>query len=383
MTISTKSIAGFVSDEIATWSAQTGTSPVFSSGDPLLAFWQSISVQLDFLQAQIQIVLGLARAQTSTGADLDSWMLQFNFFRLPANFATGAEVFSNPSAASSQIVVPIGTLVQTIGGDTQYEVVADSTQSSYSAAAGGYVLAPGQTSVTATVEALVAGSVSNVLANTLVQFGSSLPGIASVTNPSPITNGVDAESDAAFRARFILYLATLAKATMAAILAAALSVQQGLQISLLENQQPNGVPLLGSFTVIADDGSGDPPASLLNAIFNAVDATRAFSVQPFVVGPVRLLISITLAVRLGTLPTGVLPAAVYVSIQNAIAAMVNALGPGATLSGSAVISTALSVSGVASVSPSSVLLNGSAADLAPTAQQEIRTQNSSIAVSAY
>ncbi len=383
MTILQKTISGIVSDEVATWSAQTDTTPVFTSGDPLLAFFQSVAVQVDFLQAQIQIVLNLARAQTSTGADLDSWMRQFNFFRLGADFATGLETFIRLTPSSSQVVVPIGAIVQTVGGEIQYEVVSDSTQSAYSVTAGGYVLPAGQLSVDATVEALVGGSASNVLANTLVQFGSSLPGIDQVTNLSPITNGQDAEPDASFRSRFILYLATLAKATEAAIRAAALSVQQGLLISLLENVQPNGTALLGSFTVVVDDGSGNPPASLLNAVFNAVDAVRAFSVQPFVVGPIQLVVTITLGVRLGTLPAGTLAAAVYVSVQNAIAAMVNELGPGEPLTGSSVIQAALSISGVASVSPSSVTLNGATADLMPTLQQEVRTSTATIAVSTY
>jgi len=382
MTIPTKLISGFVSDMIATWSAQTGTSTSFSDGDPLLAFWQSVSAQLDFLQAQIQLVLALARAQTSTGADLDSWMAQFNFVRLPADFATGPESFRKLVPAATAILVPVGAIVQTVGGAIQYEVVADTNNSAYNAAADGYVLAIGQTAITATVEALVGGSGSNLLANQLIQFGSSVPGIDQVTNPAPITNGLDAESDPSFRSRFILYLATLAKATKAAILAAAMSVQQGLLIALLENQQPDGTVLLGSFTVIADDGSGSPPASLLNAIFNAVDAVRAFSVQPFVVPPTSLQAVIALAVNLAPIP-GIVPANVNTAVQNAIAAMTNQLPPGARLNGSAIITAALSVFGVVAVNPSSVTINGISADLIPSIQQEIRTSVIAITVDNY
>ena len=384
MTIQSKTIAGLVSDEVATWSAATSTTPVFESGDPLLAFFQAVAVQLDFLQAQVQSVLFLARAQTSTGADLDSWMAQFNFTRLGPTFATGPEMFIRLVPSNSQIVVPVGAIVQTPGGGVQYEVVADPDEPTWSNDAQGYILAPGQLSLTATVEALTGGTAANVQANTLVQFGSSIPSIDQVTNPAPITNGVDAESDEAFRARFILYLATLAKATKSALMAAALSVQQGLLISLLENQRPDGSTLLGSFTCIADDGSGDPPAALLDAIFNQLDATRAFSVEPFVTQPIPLQVTITLAVRLESpLPIGVTSATVYVAIQNAIAAMVNKLAPGVTLTGSSVVQTALSVADVASVSTASITLNGSTNDLVPAAQQEIRTSVNHVAVSSY
>lgn len=380
MTIPTKTIAGFVSDETATWAAQTGTTPVFSSGDVLLAIFQAVSVQLDFLQAQAQLVLNLARAQTSTGADLDSWMAQFSFLRLPANFATGPELFQRATAASAQIVVPAGAIVQTVGGGTQFQVVEDTTQTSWSSTLDGYVLAPGQTSVTATVEALIGGSASNVLANQLVQFGSSVPGIDAVTNPAPITNGVDAETDAAFRSRFVLYLATLAKATYSAILAAATGVQQGVLINLLENQDPEGNTLLGSFTVVADDGSGDPPETLLAAIYNAVDAARAFSVQPFVTGPTVLQAAIALSVRLIDPSTA---AATGVAVQNAVATMVNDLAPGATLYLSSIIIAATVVNGVAAVNAASVTINGVAVDLSPTTSQEVRTTVNSIAVSNY
>lgn len=380
MTISTKSIQGFVSDAIATWSARTGTSPVFTEGDPLLAFWQSTAVQFDFLQAQIQIVLAMSRAQTASGADLDSWMGQFNFLRLPATFSTGPETFLRLTPASSQVIVPAGAIVQTVGGGAQFTVVADAAQPTWSATANGYALAVGQTSLTATIQALVAGPPGDVTANTVTQFGSSVPGIDQITNPAPITNGIAGETDASLRLRFVLYLATLAKATKAAIQAAAAGVQQGLLIGLLENQQPNGTTLLGSFTVIADDGGGNPPTSLITAVFNAVDITRAFSVQPFVVPPTSIQAVIALAINL---VSGAIAATVNTAVQNAIAASVNGLGPGARLNGSAIITAALSVAGVASVNPSSVTINGGSADLIPTIQQEIRTTVASIAVSNY
>lgn len=380
MTIPQKLITDFVSDMVTVWSAETQTSPVFTDGDPLLAFWQSVSTQLDFLQAQIQLVLALARAQTSSGADLDTWMAQFNFTRLPANFATGPETFIRLTPSANQIVVPAGALVQTVGGGIQYAVVEDDSEPTWSTAAGGYVLAAGQLSLTATVEALVGGSAGNVLADQVTQFASSLPGIDQITNPAPFTNGADAESDVDFRQRFILYLATLAKATRSALLAAATSVQQGLQISLLENQQPNGLPLLGSFTVVADDGSGNPPTTLLNAIFNAVDETRAFSVQPFVVQPSAIQVLIALAINM---TNGSFSATTNTAVQNAIATMVNQLPPGGRLNGSAIITAALSVPGVAAVNPASVTINGGTSDLIPNISQEVRTTVNNITVSVY
>jgi uncharacterized phage protein gp47/JayE len=380
VTLPLKTISGLTSDMVAVWAAQTATSPTFTDGDVLLAFWQSVASQLDFLQAQIQAVVFMSRAQTATGADLDSWMAQFNFTRLTSTYAAGQEQFIKLQPAASQVVVPVDTIVQTVGGDIQYQVVADATQSAYSSTAGGYVLSAGQTIVTATVQALIGGSASNVLANTLVQFGSSLPGIDQVTNPAPISDGVDGESDADFRTRFVLYLATLAKATMAAIQAAALGVQQGLSISLLENTTPAGTTQPGSFTVVADDGSGDPPASLLSSIFSAVNAVRAFSVQPFVTAPSAISAIIGLSVHLETTAVAV---NVNVAVQNAVAIAVNSLSPGDTLYASSVIAAALGVAGVASVNPASVSINGLTTDMTAATGQEIRTTVANISVSNY
>ncbi len=380
MAILQKSLSSLVSDMSAVWQAQTGTTTTFTDGDPLLAIWQSVAVEMDFLQAQIQIVLGLARAQTATGADLDTWMAQFNFTRLASTFATGQETFTRLTASATPITVFAGSVVQIVGGATQYVVIGDVGLPTWSAAANGYVLAVGQTTLAATIEALVAGPASNVLANTLTQFGTSIPAIDVITNPSPITNGVNGESDADFRARFILYLATLAKATKSAILAAAKSVQQGLLINLLENQRPDGSTLLGSFTVVADDGSGAPPASLITAIYNAVDATRAFSVQPFVVAPMALAVQIAISVRL---VDATLAALTNPAVQNAIASMVNALGPGQRLDNSALITVALGVANVASVNASALTINAGSADLVPAITQEVRTTVGAISVSNY
>ena len=45
----------------------------------------------------------------------------------------------------------------------------------------------------------------NVLANTITSMGQGVPGVDTVTNAIAFTNGVDAESDAAYKARFVLY----------------------------------------------------------------------------------------------------------------------------------------------------------------------------------
>jgi hypothetical protein len=379
VTVPTKTIPQFVSDMIATWQANTGVTGTFEDGDALLAFWQSVATQLDFLQAQIKLVLALVRAQTSVGADLDSWMAQFGFTREPATFASGPVTFGKLVPTPSTITIPVGSIVQTPGGAIQYQVVADASQPTWNAAANGYVLPVGASSLTATVQALVAGSAFNVIATQLSQLGSTIPGIDTVTNPSAIINGLDPQSDAAFRAAFVLWLLNLAKATKGAILAAVLSVQQGLRVNLLENETPQGLPLQGSFTVLVDDGSGSAPANVLSSVSTAVDATRAFGVQQFTATPTLVTATILITVRVAS---GYNVATVNAAVQAAISAKVNAGSTGQTAYISDAEGAALGVQGVVAVQPGTTI-NGIAADLVPTPSQEIRSGLTNITVGNY
>ena len=136
-------------------------------------------------------------------------------------------------------------------------MIADTTQSAWNVAANAYVLTAGQSSMTCTVQALVAGAASNVAAGALGQQGSSIPGIDAVTNAAAISNGINAQSDASFRAAFVAWLSTLAKATKAAILAAINAVQQGLLVTLIENETPLASP---------SKGASRPSATMARAI---------------------------------------------------------------------------------------------------------------------
>ena len=200
-----------------------------------------------------------------------------------------------------------------------------------------------------------------------------------MTNPSPITNGANAESDAAFLARFPLYLASLAEATKSAIQYAAESVQQGLQISLVESQDPAGNTVPGSFTVFVDDGTGSPPSGLVSNVYAAVYAVRAFGIEPFASGPNVTTATISITIRLAV---GATLGVVGPAVKNAIAVTTNALLAGATLFVSAVEQAALTVAGCAAVQPGTTI-NSANADLVPAGNHEVRTATTDIAVGTY
>jgi len=187
-----------------------------------------------WLQWLIVQVLATTRLATSSGADCDSFGADFGFARLPAVAATGFVTLArfSPSVAA---VVPEGSDVATAANGQVYTVVADPTNAAYSAALGGYVLAAGVASVTVPVVATVAGAAGNVQPGAISLITSAIAGVDSVTNALVLAGGADAESDAAFRARFGNYLASLARATNLAVGAAVAAIQQGLSYVISEN----------------------------------------------------------------------------------------------------------------------------------------------------
>ena len=375
-----KTFQQFISDMVASWAANTGVAPNLASGDPLLAFFQACSAQAVFLESVILSLINLTRAQTSTGADLDTWMAQFSFTRLPAVSAEGPVTLSALSAHSTATPAPAGSIIQTPGGAIQYQLVADTTQAAWSVSANAYVLPPNTLSMTATAQALVAGAGSNVQAGLLTSFASPISGIDTVTNPGAILDGINAEPDAAFQARFILYLDSLSKATSAAILEAIDSVQAGLDVVLLDNQNAAGAFTPGMFTVVIDNGTGSPPSSLLNAVSVAVGAVAGFTIQYNVIGPV--LTSVTVALNI-EVDSGFIPASVENAVAAAVAAAVNGLSIGAGLYLSGIVNAATAVAGVNSVELNSVLVNGAATDLLATETAVIRTTVAQVTVGTY
>lgn len=371
------------------WGSSVGVSPSLSPGSMLLAIFEAVGSQIDFLQAQAVAIVNLSRAATSTGGDLDTWMAQFNFARLSSTYAVGpvqlirytpasAVVGINAATLNSSGQYTGGALVQTVGGAVVYQVIPDVLQSSFNAVSNSYQFPIGATSITVTVQALYPGSAYNVAAGTLTQLGSSMAGVDTCNNTVAILDGTDAESDDSFRARFVLYLSTLAEATESAILAAA-QVQQGLDITPAENTTPTGAAQLGCFTIFADNGTGSPPQALLNSIYTSVNAVRAFSVQPYVSAPSILNATIVLAIRVAAGYTlgGLQPAVVA-----AVVAATQSLASGQTLYANAVAAAATSVPGVTSVQPG-LSINGVAADLVPSAYQEIRSSTSLVTVGSY
>jgi uncharacterized phage protein gp47/JayE len=373
--ISWQGLTGYVRTFVTAVQAAANDAVDSSDGSITLALGQAVTGAALWLQAQIAQVLGLTRASTSFGSDLDSWMADFFFDRLPGKETTGLETFSR-FTATKQAVVPVGSLVSTGPGGGQYIVTTDPTNPAYNVTLNGYVAAANVASVTVPISATVAGLAGNVLANTITSFVQPIPGFDTCTNAADLTNGFDAETDPSFLARFQDYIQSLRKGTVLAIRFAILSLQQGLTCVILENVATDGSTDNGFLTIVVDDGTGAPPDSLLEAASDAIDLdVRAAGIRYAIIGPTvdSVVISLTVGSIDSTLHTADTEAA-----QAAILTYVNALQAGATLVWSRLYQLAFDASeNINSVS--AILINSGTSDIVPTATQVIKTTSVTVA----
>ena len=238
-----------------------------------------------WIQYQILLFLTMTRLATSYGSDVDTFVADFGLVRLPGNAATGSVTLTSFSPSSQSAVVPPGTPVKLADGSQTFTVTTDTTNLAWNVAAGAYIRPAGAASITVPIAAAAVGAAGNVAAGTIVLLGQSVSGIDTATNAAPLTNGANAETDAALKARFSLFIQNLPRATLSAVENAIAGVQQGITFQVNENADTQGNPQAGHFTVIVDDGSGHPSQAFLNTVGAAVDATRALTSTFSVIGP--------------------------------------------------------------------------------------------------
>jgi uncharacterized phage protein gp47/JayE len=125
-------------------------------------------------------------------ADLDAFTQLFGIARLPAKRATGTVTFTRGSDNTDSIVfIPINFQ---IASATDTGVIFQTVT--------GATMNVGTLSVTVPIQAVEAGPEGNVGPNTIINMSSPIQGVASVTNTSATSGGMDQETDSALRARW-------------------------------------------------------------------------------------------------------------------------------------------------------------------------------------
>ena len=360
MTLNLQNFATLVQNAAAAVAGASTALLDLSVGSVLRAVLEASSSVALWLQWLILQVLSMTRAATSTGADLDTWMADYGLTRLPAIAAAGSVTFSR-FTPSNAALIPVGAEVRTADGTQSFAVIAVTTNPAWSAVQNGYTVAAGVASVSVPVIAITLGTAGNVQPDTITLLASAIPGIDQVSNPLAFVGGTNAETDAAFRARFVNYINSRSLATPIAVGNAIAGIQQGLTYLLQENIDPSGATRMGFFTVIIDDGSGHPPASLIATVSAAIEAVRPVGSSYAVLPPTLIEAAISLDVTLaaaGSLAT------VAGEISTAITDFIDALPIGATLPISRLAQLAYDAD-PAVINVTALGINGVNADLVP------------------
>ena len=367
MAINTQTFGTIVDNAVTAIQATARQLIDFSIGSILRAVMEATAAMALWLQGMALQIAALSRFSTSNGSDADSWAADFNFQRLQAKAATGPVTFSRFTPTNPALIL-VGSAVQTADGTQKYLVIADTSQAAYSPSQSAYVIPAGVGSVSATVQAVAISSAGNVAAGFVNTLGQSITGVDAVTNPLAFQNGRDAESDEAFRARFWVYIAGLSKATRAAIESAIQNIQQDVTDAIVENQNYDGTANIGYFYAVVDDGSGNPPASFLTNVGNAVDAVRPIGSSFGIFAPTVLTANVAMTL---TIDTGYDRPTLTGLAQTAVTEFISALANGQTLPFSRLSQIAYDVSpGITNVT--AITLNGLQSDLVATAKQVIR-----------
>lgn len=358
-TLNIKTFATLVRDQATAIQAKANALVDFTVGSILRSVSESNAGVGLWLESLILQVLALTRAATSSGTDLDSWVADYGLTRLSSTAAVGSVTYSRFTPTTSALV-PIGSRVQTSDFTQTFTVTVDTSNAAYDAAMGGYLIPATVASVTVPVVASAASSGSNVQANTVSVILDAILGVDTVNNSAAFTGGSDGESDGALRSRFVAYLASLARGTVAAIGYAISSVQLGLKYSILENVNHALVATPGNLTIIVDDGTGAPPTSLLNSVYQAVDLYRAAGITFGVFAPNIVTVGFS---AIATVKTGYDVEAVKGAIGQVVTNYLNSIPIGTSVSYNRLIQVAFDASpGVGTLT--SVLLNGGTSDVA-------------------
>jgi hypothetical protein len=130
--------------------------------------------------------------EAKQGTDLDDFVALFGQQRLVARRASGTVTFERLVAATVPILIPMSTQLATT---TNPVVIVQTVVPA--------VLPIGETAISIPVQAVIGGAAGNVGPNTVTRRVSTIEAsITSFSNISALSGGVDAESDAALRARF-------------------------------------------------------------------------------------------------------------------------------------------------------------------------------------
>lgn len=366
MALNTQTFGQVVRNMVAAVQGAASSFLDFTVGSVALAILEAYAAVVMWLQGLIVYVLSTTRAATSQGTDLDTWMADYGLTRLPAVAATGSVTFARLTSTNAA-TIPVGTLVETADGSQQFTVIADTTQTAYNAAQNAYLIPAGISSATVTVQNVLDGTANegtngNVVSGAINTLSSAIPYVDTVSNALAFSDGVNAETDAAFRIRFQAYIQGLREGIPAAVDSAIAGLEQGIQYTLVENETLAGVDSPGYFYVVINPFNSTVQAQ----VYSAIEAVRSLCSSFGVFGATQIIADIAASI---SVQSGFVLASVETAVQDALTAFIATLGLGMPLYYTQLYAIAYGVPGVQEVT--NLTLNNGTADLTASSQQII------------
>ena len=184
---------------------------------PLMQFIEVIALEEAVLWDLLESMYYAVFIEFAAGENLDRVVAIVGIERQAATKATGTQTFT----ATQPCTVLEGTIVQTDSG-IEFETDSD-------------LVFVGSGSDTKGVTAVIPGTEGNVSAATITTLKDPIIGISSTNNVAGLTDGTDAEIDAALRSRTKAYTSTLGKGTVESIVNAVLAVAGVTGVSASED----------------------------------------------------------------------------------------------------------------------------------------------------
>lgn len=163
----------------------------FNEGSEVRNLLEASGITAYQLRYWIAFMVRQAFPQFAVKGYLDLLGVMFNCYRKQAVKATGHVTFTTPGVKSYAITIPSGTQVKTGGSDGIYFGTSEQV-----------VLTAGNLSITAPIEAVIAGENGNVNAETIDELPNPVDDLT-VLNSAETTNGSDEEDDDTFRSRIL------------------------------------------------------------------------------------------------------------------------------------------------------------------------------------
>lgn len=255
---------------------QQNTGSRVSSYEGTFAYDVLASNSIEFAKQEVEReeMYKAAFAETASGDYLTLIAEDHGVTRKEATAAVGNVVVKGNGT------IPVGTLFQTESGISFTTTTTTAVKNE----------------ATIPVQCTEAGTVGNVGANTVTVIPMSIPGITSVTNPEPMTDGFDQESDDDLYERFHFHVtqpATSGNCNDYIEWASSIAGVGHVKVLPIWNGP-------GTVKVLVTDANGEPASpALLNKVITYIESVRPIGPEVTVVTPSLFDLTIKLTVTSG------------------------------------------------------------------------------------